>query len=171
MIQNLLKGSFFWLTAVEQCCMMKWTTVVAQKGGAENCKMGRAEEMKKVIMLQPSEWIIMEKLWENPPKTIMQLYHELKEDPGWSKSTVNTLLGRMVKKDIIYYEEGKKAKLYYPKAARDDAAVSETRSLIERVYQGSVGMMMSTLIRNHNLTDEDIRELYEILGEAVDKHD
>ena len=53
--------------------------------------------MKKVIMLQPSEWIIMEKLWENPPKTIMQLYHELKEDPGWSKSTVNTLLGRMVK--------------------------------------------------------------------------
>ena len=127
--------------------------------------------MKKVIMLQPSEWIIMEKLWENPPKTIMQLYHELKEDPGWSKSTVNTLLGRMVKKDIIYYEEGKKAKLYYPKAARDDAAMTETRSLIERVYQGSVGMMMSTLIRNHNLTDEDIRELYEILGEAVDKHD
>lgn len=127
--------------------------------------------MKKVIMLQPSEWIIMEKLWENPPKTIMQLYHELKEDPGWSKSTVNTLLGRMVKKDIIYYEEGKKAKLYYPKAARDDAAMTETQSLIERVYQGSVGMMMSTLIRNHNLTDEDIRELYEILGEAVDKHD
>ena len=49
--------------------------------------------------------------------------------------------------------------------------MTETRSLIERVYQGSVGMMMSTLIRNHNLTDEDIRELYEILGEAVDKHD
>ena len=75
--------------------------------------------MKKVITLQPSEWIIMEKLWESNPKTIMQLYHELEEKPGWSKSTVNTLLGRMVKKEIIYYEEGKKAKLYYPNVIRD----------------------------------------------------
>lgn len=123
------------------------------------------------ITLQPSEWIIMEKLWESNPKTIMQLYHELKEDPGWSKSTVNTLLGRMVKKDIIYYEEGAKAKQYYPKVNRDAVAINETESLIDRVYKGSVGMMMSTLIRNNNLTDSDIKELYEILGEVVDKND
>lgn len=127
--------------------------------------------MKHIVMLQPSEWIIMEKLWENPPKTIMQLYHELKEDPGWSKSTVNTLLQRMVKKEIIYYEEGKKAKQYFPNVDRDDAAVTETESLIERVYKGSVGMMLSTLIRSNNLTEDDIKELYQILGEAADKND
>ena len=44
MIQNLLKG-FFWLTAVEQYCMMKWTTAVAQKahgkGGAETVNGGQ----------------------------------------------------------------------------------------------------------------------------------
>lgn len=123
------------------------------------------------IMLQPSEWVIMEKLWEQSPKTIMQLYHELKVDPGWSKSTVNTMLGRMVKKDIIYYEEGAKAKQYYPKVNRDEVAITETESLIDRVYKGSVSMMMSTLIRNHNLSESDIKELYEILGEVVDKND
>lgn len=47
----------------------------------------------------------MEKLWEESPRTIMQLYYSLKEEPGWSKSTVNTLLGRMTEKGIIYYEE------------------------------------------------------------------
>lgn len=127
--------------------------------------------MKNVIMLQPSEWIIMEKLWNNHPKTIMQLYHELKEDPGWSKSTVNTLLGRMVNKEIIYYEEGTKAKQYYPKVERDDVAITETESFLDRVYKGSVSMMMSTLLRNHNLSDDDIKELYEILGEAVERND
>lgn len=127
--------------------------------------------MKNIIMLQPSEWIIMEKLWENHPKTIMQLYHELKEEPGWSKSTVNTLLGRMVNKEIIYYEEGVKAKQYYPKVRRDDVAITETESFLDRVYKGSVSMMMSTLLRNHNLSDDDIKELYEILGEAVEKND
>ena len=119
--------------------------------------------MKKVMMLQPSEWIIMEKLWERNPKTIMQLYHELKEDPGWSKSTVNTLLRRMVQKEIIFYEEGAKAKQYYPKVRRDDAAITETESLLDRVYKGSVSMMLNTLIRNNNLTNDDIRELYAIL--------
>lgn len=122
-------------------------------------------------MLQPSEWIIMEKLWESSPKTIMQLYHELKENPGWSKSTVNTLLGRMVKKDILYYEEGVKAKQYYPKVNREEAALTETESLIKRVYKGSVSMMMSTLIKNNNLSENEIKELYDILGEAVDKND
>lgn len=126
---------------------------------------------KDIVMLQPSEWIIMEKLWENNPKTIMQLYHELKENPGWSKSTVNTLLGRMVKKDIIYYEEGVKAKQYFPKVNREEAAITETESLIKRVYKGSVSMMMSTLLKNHNLTESEIKELYSILEEAVDKND
>ena len=127
--------------------------------------------MKEVVILQPSEWIIMEKLWENPPKTIMQLYHELKEEPGWSKSTVNTMLARMVKKDIIYFEEGIKAKQYFPNIKRDEAAITETESLLERVYNGSVGMMLNTLIRNNNLTESDIKELYQILEEAVDKND
>ncbi len=126
--------------------------------------------MKNRIMLQPSEWVIMEKLWEDSPKTIMQLYHELKEEPGWSKSTVNTLLRRMVEKEIIFYEEGAKAKQYYPKVKRDDAATAETESLLARVYKGSVGMMLNTLIRNNNLSNEDINELYRILGEAVEKH-
>ena len=126
---------------------------------------------KDIIMLQPSEWIIMEKLWESSPKTIMQLYHELKENPGWSKSTVNTLLGRMVKKDILYYEVGVKAKQYYPKVNREEAALTETESLIKRVYKGSVSMMMSTLIKNNNLSENEIKELYDILGEAVDKND
>ncbi len=127
--------------------------------------------MKKRITLQPSEWIIMEKLWEDSPKTIMQLYHALKEKPGWSKSTVNTLLGRMVKKQILYYEEGEKAKQYFPNVSREECAATETESLLDRVYKGSISMMLSTLIRNKNLSDNDIKELYEILEEAVDKND
>ena len=36
-------------------------------------------------ILGQSEWIIMEKLWEQQPRTIMQLFHSLEVDPGWSK--------------------------------------------------------------------------------------
>ena len=121
---------------------------------------------KESIILQQSEWYIMEKLWEEHPRTIVQLYHSLEEDPGWSKSTVNTLLGRMVDKGIIYYEEGSKARQYYPAIRREDAALAETESLLKRVYRGSVSMMMSTLVKKNALSDEEIDELYEILRKA-----
>jgi len=118
------------------------------------------------IILQQSEWYIMEKLWEESPRTIVQMYHALKVDPGWSKSTVNTMLGRMVDKGIIYYEEGSKARQYYPKVRREDAALAETESLLQRVYQGSVSMMMSTLVKKKSLSEQEIEELYEILQKA-----
>lgn len=126
---------------------------------------------KENVILQQSEWIIMEKLWEEHPRTIMQLYHALKEDPGWSKSTVNTLLGRMVDKEIIYYEQGTKAKQYYPNVSRDDAALAETESLIERVYQGSVSMLMNTLVKKKDFSKEEIRALYDILKGLEEDND
>lgn len=78
----------------------------------------------------------------------------------------NTLLGRMVDKGIIYYKEGIKAKQYYPAIQREDAALAETESLLQRIYQGSVSMMMNTLVKQNVLSDEEIEELYEILRKA-----
>ncbi|MDE5779261.1 MAG: BlaI/MecI/CopY family transcriptional regulator [Lachnospiraceae bacterium] len=126
---------------------------------------------KNPNILNQSEWIIMDQLWTKHPQTITQLFHTLSENPGWSKSTVNTLLGRMTEKGCIGYEEGKKAKLYYPKIKKADAATAETENLIERVYHGSVSLMMSTLVKKKNFSKEEIKELYDILKGLEENHD
>ncbi len=121
---------------------------------------------KRSITLYPSEWSIMESLWENSPMTIVGIWHAVEDETGWSKSTVNTLLGRMLDKELIRYEEGRKAKEYYPLVTRDEVAISETKSLIHRVYRGSVGMMLNTLVEKEELSKEEIDELYGILKKA-----
>ncbi|MNN38121.1 Penicillinase repressor [compost metagenome] len=113
-----------------------------------------------------SEWHIMEKLWEGAPLTYVQLCHELKENPGWSRSTVQTMLERMTEKGILRYEVMGRAKHYYPNVARDDVAIAETRSLLDRAFEGSASLMMSTLVRKKQLTKAEISELYAILQEA-----
>lgn len=118
---------------------------------------------KREIIIPQSERFIMEKLWEESPRTIMQLFRALEKEQGWSKSTVGTLLTRMVEKGIIYYEEGGRARQYYPAVQKEDAAVAETESLIRRVYQGSASLMISTLIRKNAISSEDREELYRIL--------
>lgn len=37
---------------------------------------------------------------------------------------------------------------------------------LKRIYDGSIGMMMSALVNQNDLSKEDIRELREILEEA-----
>ena len=123
------------------------------------------------ISLNASEWKIMEYLWSSSPQTLMQIVREMKETIGWSKSTVTTLLSRMEHKGAIYYKEGAKAREYYPAVTREAAAMEETRSLLSRVYRGSIGMMMNTLVEENSLTKEDIDGLYEILKKAEEKND
>ena len=68
-----------------------------------------------MVKLSDAEWKIMIRLWESSPKTITELTAELKEETGWSKHTVISLLNRMEDKQAVSYQEGKRAKLYYPK--------------------------------------------------------
>ena len=117
------------------------------------------------MILNKSEWTIIEKLWEQP-YTMMQLFHVLKDETGWSKSTVVTLLGRMADKGLIDYRDGGKAREYYPLVRKEDVALSETKSLIDRVFKGSVNMMMSTLVKSNELSRDEIKELQDILKKA-----
>ena len=121
---------------------------------------------EKEIILQQSERYIMEKLWEESPMTIMQLYHALKKEPGWSKSTVITMLSRLEAKGAVRHEEGERAKRYFPVMDRRDAARAETESFLGKVYGGSLGLMMSAMVESRQLTESDIAELSAILEQA-----
>ena len=125
--------------------------------------------MKQEIRVTNSEWYLMECLWEESPRSLMQIVPLLSERVGWSKSTCATMVRRMAEKGLIGYEEHGKTKYLYPKVKKEDVVVQETRDFLKRIYDGSIGMMMSALLRQNDLSKEDIRELREILEAAEDK--
>ena len=125
--------------------------------------------MKEEIKVTNSEWYVMNCLWEKSPLSLMQLVPLLKESAGWSKSTSATMVRRMTEKDLIGYEENGKTKYFFPKVKKQDVVVQETRDFLQRIYDGSVGMMMSALVRQNDLSQEDILELQEILKAAQTK--
>ena len=108
-------------------------------------------------------------LGEKRPLSLMQLVPLLKESAGWSKSTSATMVRRMTEKELIGYEENGKTKYFFPKVDKQDVVVQETRDFLQRIYDGSVGMMMSALVRQDDLSSEDIQELQEILKAAEKK--
>ena len=125
------------------------------------------------IKLTGSEWSVLDCLWEKSPQTVMQLVAQLGEKVGWAKSTTITTLRRMEEKGLVRCEIIGKGKSYTPAVEREQAVIFETRSFLERVYRGSVGLMMSAMARRQELSPEEITELREILAqtERMEAHD
>ncbi len=125
--------------------------------------------MKDNISLNNSEWCIMESLWQEQPKTLMQLVYEMKEKQGWSKSTTSTMLRRMQEKGYIRYEEGQKARLYSTNLERETVVLKETTSFLDRTYGGSLGMLVNTFVDSNRLTESDLEELLQVLHKMEKK--
>ena len=118
------------------------------------------------VRLTASEWNILNCLWEHSPQTVMQLVGELEKTVGWARSTTITTLHRMEAKGLVRCERAGRGTAYVPLVERDRAALAETRSFLDRVYQGSVGMMMSAMARQEGLSRRQIAQLRAILDQA-----
>lgn len=116
--------------------------------------------------LTNSEWYVLDCLWGQEPRTAMELVAQLGEKVGWAKSTTITTLRRMEDKGLVSVEVRGRTKYYTPAVERQKAVQGETRSFLDKVYQGSVGLMVSAMAQEHALSEEDIRQLYAILKEA-----
>jgi len=115
------------------------------------------------------EWKIMEYLWAESPRTLMEIVRAMAEETGWAKSTVTTMVTRMEAKGLLRFEEGGRAKKIYPAVSREEAAGAETDSLLDKVYRGSASVLMSALVERKKLRREDIDELYALLRKAEEE--
>lgn len=118
------------------------------------------------VNLSDAEWKLMNLLWEQSPRTIMELTAAAWEDTGWSKNTVITMLSRLEAKGAVRHEEGGRAKLYFPVVSQTEAAREETKNFLDKVYGGSLGLMMSAMVDSRALSEADIAELSAILDKA-----
>ncbi len=113
-----------------------------------------------------SEWYVLDCLWEKHPQTVMQLTAALGARVGWAKSTTITTLRRMEGKGLLHCVQKGRTRYYAPAVEREGAVLRETRSFLDKVYRGSVGLMVSAMAQENALSKEEIEELYEILHKA-----
>ena len=114
------------------------------------------------VELSAGEWKLMNQLWQNAPRTITQLVADLADDTGWSKHTVITMLNRLEAKGAVRHEEGGRAKEYYPAVEK----AGETESLLDRIYGGSLGLLVNAFVEQKGISETERAQLLKILEEA-----
>lgn len=123
------------------------------------------------MTITDAEWSVMELAWAKPGMTGREFVNALSESRGWSRSTTLTLLRRLDEKGALRTVELSNARVYYPAVEREDAALSETADLIDRVYKGSLSQLVSTFTKKQTLPKSEIDELYAMLKQMEGESD
>ena len=124
----------------------------------------------KNLTLTEAEWTVMECLWEKSPRTGRETVAWLDQKMGWTRSTVLTMLRRLEAKGAVAGDTEGELKTFRPLIAREDVAVQETENLLDRVYKGSLSLLVSSLTKKQSLPQSEIDELYAILREMEGKN-
>ena len=118
--------------------------------------------MNNEINISESEWTVMEYLWNKPMVTITEIRKAL-SSTGWSDSTIKTLVRRLVSKNAVAINGEAATFRYYPLLTQQECRLKETKSFINRVYDGSVSMLVTNLAADSNLTDKETEELLALI--------
>lgn len=122
-----------------------------------------------VSKISDAEWQVMKVIWDKSPITQGEIVEALKPVTGWSTTTIYTMINRLIKKDVVAIEEGSSPYKCIPLIAKDVLIGEESKSFIKRVYDGSLNLLMSSIVEQNELSDGEIEELKKILDKSKKK--
>lgn len=117
-----------------------------------------------------AESVIMEALWRRSPLTAEEIIAEIAPSKGWGVATVKTLLNRLLKKKAICAVRDGRRFLYSPSLAREDYLNRESRSLVDRLFEGRLSSLVLHFSEHEQLSAADIAELKRLVAELDDGH-
>lgn len=113
--------------------------------------------------ISDSEWKVMKVLWKKSPISSSEIVESLEAETGWNPKTIHTLIRRLVAKGVIIAKKEKTFYSYYAAVSEDECVKEETKTFLEKCFNGSFNMLLSNFIKNEKLSDKDIDELQALL--------
>lgn len=120
----------------------------------------------KDIQITDAEQELMKILWNHPEGMTSGALRE-KLDKSWERTTVLTLLSRLVDKGAVSVDKEKRPSIYKSLVSKEAYSLTRTRSILDNLYNGSVKTMMAALCTSGDLTEEDFIELQELLNKGA----
>ena len=124
--------------------------------------------MSEATKISEAEWRICRVLWLHSPLTANEIVARLEDKTDWSPRTVKTLINRLVKKNILGYENHGREYHYFPRLSEKECVLAQTQSFVKRVFDGAAGAMVAAFIENQQLSVKEIDELRQILEKKAD---
>ena len=107
--------------------------------------------------------LIMQVLWTKGRASAREITDALNEIEPLAHSTVQTLLRGLEDKCSIAHKADGRTFVFHPLVQEDKFKRSATRDLLERVFGGDVGSLVSHLLKTEKVSPKELREIRKLI--------
>src|SRR4051812_42932318 len=111
------------------------------------------------MQLGRMQFRIMQVLWDRDRASARDITDALNDSEPVAHSTVQTLLRQLEAKQAIGHEEQGRTFVFFPLLKEAKVKRTATRDLLERVFGGNVGSLVTHLLKTERLSRTELEEL------------
>lgn len=132
-----------------------------------SCKEVLSIKDHVVYKISDAEWLVMKVIWQESPLTASSVIERLQPQTDWSPKTIQTLISRLVKKRALGANKDAGLNEYYPLVSKEECMHEETKSFLQKVYDGSLHGLIANFVNSESLSPQEIQELKRLLNEKM----
>ena len=117
------------------------------------------------IAFTDRELDVMSVLWDVGSATVAEVRERLTDELAYT--TVLTVLRTLEQKGYVGHTGEGRAHRYRPLVQRAAAGRSALRRLVDKVFDGSPELLLTQLVSDKNLSDEELRRLRKLLADRL----
>ena len=117
------------------------------------------------MQISDAEWQVMKIIWMQGEQTSMDLIRVLAERFDWSKSTIQTLLARLVEKECLTRKKEGKSFVYSALLTLDQSRDLLVKDIKDKVCSRRMKQLVTDLIAECDFTQADLADLEAVISE------
>ena len=117
------------------------------------------------MQISDAEWQVMKIVWMQGEQTSRDLIRVLAERFDWSKSTVQTLLARLVEKECLTRKKEGKSFVYSALLTLDQSRDLLVQDIKDKVCSRRIKNLLADLIAECDFTQTDLEALGAVISE------
>jgi len=117
-----------------------------------------------MMQISDAEWQVMKIIWMQGEQTSTDLIRVLAERFDWSKSTIQTLLARLVEKECLTRKKVSKSFVYSALLTLDQSRDLLVQDIKDKVCSRRIKNLLADLIVECDFTQADLEGLEEVIS-------
>ena len=118
-----------------------------------------------MMQISDAEWQVMKIIWMQGEQTSTDLIMVLAERFDWSKSTIQTLLARLVEKECLTRKKEGKFFVYSALLTLDQSRDLLVQDIKDKVCSRRIKNLLADLITECDFTQADLEDLEAVISE------
>lgn len=123
---------------------------------------------KSLTPLGETEMEVLHHVWELKEASVAEVRERILENRKVAYTTIMTVMKNLADKGYLKYRKEGISYIYSPAKQPDDVRLNLINRLVDKVFKGSPTDLVQALVKGENLTEQERKEIREMIDKLED---